>query len=50
MALGARIRALREKENLTQKALAAKLNIPHQNLSNYERLSQLAQFNYTKQH
>ncbi|ATI75647.1 helix-turn-helix transcriptional regulator [Bacillus sp. FSL K6-1109] len=37
MALGARIRALREKENLTQKALAAKLNIPHQNLSNYER-------------
>ncbi|MCY9215833.1 helix-turn-helix domain-containing protein [Bacillus haynesii] len=37
MALGARIRALRENQNLTQKALAEKLNIPHQNLSNYER-------------
>ncbi|MBY8913257.1 helix-turn-helix domain-containing protein [Bacillus sp. YC2] len=37
MALGARIRGLREKTNLTQKALAEKLNIPHQNLSNYER-------------
>lgn len=37
MALGDRIRGLREKQNLTQKALADKLGIPHQNLSNYER-------------
>ncbi|AWI35697.1 putative Xre family transcriptional regulator [Bacillus safensis FO-36b] len=37
MALGARIRALREAKKLTQKALADKLKIPHQNLSNYER-------------
>ncbi|MBU8728234.1 helix-turn-helix domain-containing protein [Bacillus pumilus] len=37
MALGARIRALREANKLTQKALADKLKIPHQNLSNYER-------------
>ncbi|PCK22749.1 transcriptional regulator [Bacillus pumilus] len=37
MALGERIRALREAEKLTQKALADKLKIPHQNLSNYER-------------
>ncbi|MET3696993.1 helix-turn-helix protein [Bacillus oleivorans] len=35
--LGDRIRGLRERDNLTQKALAEKLNIPHQNLSNYER-------------
>jgi transcriptional regulator with XRE-family HTH domain len=37
MALGDRIRGLREKNNQTQKSLAEKLNIPHQNLSNYER-------------
>ncbi|MCI3197668.1 helix-turn-helix transcriptional regulator [Bacillus sp. HU-1818] len=37
MGLGARIRRLRENSKLTQKALAEKLNIPHQNLSNYER-------------
>ncbi|GAF14175.1 negative regulation of the defective prophage PBSX genes [Bacillus sp. JCM 19046] len=37
MKLGDRIRSLREKEGLTQKALAQKLDIPHQNLSNYER-------------
>ncbi|HWO77490.1 MAG TPA: helix-turn-helix transcriptional regulator [Bacillus sp. (in: firmicutes)] len=35
--LGDRIRGLRERANLTQKTLAEKLNIPHQNLSNYER-------------
>ncbi|PAD17376.1 helix-turn-helix domain-containing protein [Shouchella clausii] len=37
MNLGERIRSLREKEGLTQKQLAEKLKIPHQNLSNYER-------------
>ncbi|ALA55026.1 helix-turn-helix transcriptional regulator [Shouchella clausii] len=37
MNLGERIRSLREKEELTQKQLAEKLKIPHQNLSNYER-------------
>jgi transcriptional regulator with XRE-family HTH domain len=37
MSLGDRLRHLREKQNLTQKQLAEKLNLPHQNLSNYER-------------
>ncbi|WP_079529925.1 MULTISPECIES: helix-turn-helix domain-containing protein [Halobacillus] len=37
MSLGNRISTLRKQEKLTQKSLAAKLNIPHQNLSNYER-------------
>lgn len=37
MNLGKQIRSLREKEGLTQKQLAEKLNLPHQNLSNYER-------------
>ncbi|MGP4061470.1 helix-turn-helix domain-containing protein [Halobacillus sp. H74] len=37
MSLGERIKHLRIKENLTQKMLAEKLKIPHQNLSNYER-------------
>ncbi|EWG08861.1 transcriptional regulator [Cytobacillus firmus DS1] len=36
-AIGMRIRGLREKRNLTQIALADKLGMPHQNLSNYER-------------
>lgn len=37
MNLGERIKSLREIEGLTQKQLAEKLKIPHQNLSNYER-------------
>ncbi|MBX6333744.1 helix-turn-helix domain-containing protein [Candidatus Saccharibacteria bacterium] len=37
MTLGNRLRALREKRKLTQKELAEKLNIPNQNISNYER-------------
>ncbi|MBX0320138.1 helix-turn-helix domain-containing protein [Shouchella clausii] len=37
MNLGERIKSLREKEGLTQKQLAEKLELPHQNLSNYER-------------
>ncbi|MED3887956.1 helix-turn-helix transcriptional regulator [Priestia megaterium] len=37
MALGDRIRSLREKRELTQKQLADKLGIPNQNVSNYER-------------
>lgn len=37
MTLGSRLRALREKRKLTQKELAEKLNIPNQNISNYER-------------
>lgn len=35
--LGERLRLLREKKGLTQVALAKKLNIPNQNVSNYER-------------
>ncbi|MED4936290.1 helix-turn-helix transcriptional regulator [Heyndrickxia coagulans] len=37
MTLGSRLRDLREKRKLTQKELAEKLNIPNQNISNYER-------------
>ncbi|SDH84101.1 Transcriptional regulator, contains XRE-family HTH domain [Aneurinibacillus thermoaerophilus] len=37
MTLGERLRLLREKKGLTQVALAKKLNIPNQNVSNYER-------------
>lgn len=37
MTLGERIRSLREKMGLTQKELASKLNVPNQNISNYER-------------
>ncbi|WCK55386.1 helix-turn-helix transcriptional regulator [Aneurinibacillus sp. Ricciae_BoGa-3] len=37
MTLGERLRLLREKNDLTQIALAKKLNIPNQNISNYER-------------
>lgn len=35
--LGKRLRYLREKHNLSQLALAKKLGIPNQNISNYER-------------
>lgn len=35
--VGDRLRELREKENLSQTALAKKLKIPNQNVSNYER-------------
>ena len=35
--LGKRLRYLREKHNLSQLALAKKLNMPNQNVSNYER-------------
>ncbi|AJI22721.1 helix-turn-helix transcriptional regulator [Priestia megaterium] len=37
MALGDRMRSLRESKELTQKQLADKLGIPNQNVSNYER-------------
>lgn len=37
MTLGERLRSLREKAGLTQKELASHLNVPNQNISNYER-------------
>lgn len=37
MELGDRLRLLREKQGLTQLALANKLHLPNQNISNYER-------------
>lgn len=37
MTLGERLRSLREKAELTQKELASRLNVPNQNISNYER-------------
>ncbi|WNS78228.1 helix-turn-helix transcriptional regulator [Domibacillus sp. DTU_2020_1001157_1_SI_ALB_TIR_016] len=35
---GERLRSLREKARLTQKELASRLNVPNQNISNYERI------------
>ena len=37
MTLGKRFRSLREKAARTQKELASRLNVPNQNISNYER-------------
>ncbi|WP_054950189.1 helix-turn-helix domain-containing protein [Numidum massiliense] len=37
MELGDRLRLLRERQGLTQLALANKLHLPNQNISNYER-------------
>lgn len=37
MILGDRLRKLRERKGLNQKELAARLKIPNQNVSNYER-------------